>query len=188
MKKFTFFIIAVLACSTAFGANLIKNGDFAAVNPDGTPANWSVWPKKLADGVKVEVDKNSGHNDDQSVAITNPEKKYYTRIDQLHIPCKPNTKYIFRAYIKGMNLEHSKKCGGARIFIGANGDVNKAVALSGPGTVRAKLKAADPWSFDWTKYEMTFNSRKNKELGLTIYLHFTKGTIWIDDIELIEVK
>ena len=65
---------------------------------------------------------------------------------------------------------------------------NKTVALTGPGTVRAKLKAADPWSFDWTKYEVTFNSRKNKELGLTIYLHFTKGTIWIDDVELIEVK
>lgn len=188
MKKISLFVVAVLAFSTVFGANLIKNGDFSKVNADGTPADWTVWPKKLAKGVKVEVDKNTGHNDDQSVAITNPEKKYYTRIDQLKIPCKPNTKYVLRAYIKGMNLEHSKKCGSARIFLGADGDVNKTVALTGPGTVRAKLKAADPWSFDWTKYEVTVNSRKNKELGLTIYLHFTKGTIWIDDVELIEVK
>lgn len=188
MKKISLFIVAVFAFSAAFGANLIKNGDFAKVNTDGTPANWSVWPKKLAKGVKVEVDKNTGHNDDQSVAITNPEKKYYTRIDQLHIPCKPNTKYTFRAYVKGMNLEHSKKCGSVRMFIGANGDVNKTVALTGPGTVRAKLKPADPWSFDWTKYETTFKSGKNTELGLTIYLHFTKGTVWIDDVELVEAK
>ena len=182
MKKTLIFICAILSVSTVFGANLIKNGDFAEVNADGTPANWTVWPKKLANGVKVEIDKNTGHNDDQSVAITNPEKKYYTRIDQL------KTKYILRAYVKGMNLEHSKKCGGARIFVGAKGDVNAPVTLMGPGPSRTKMKAVDPWSFDWTKFETTFNSKNNTELGLTIYLHFTKGTIWIDDVELIEAK
>ena len=188
MKKILIFICAILSISTVFAENLIKNGDFSKVNADGTAADWTVWPQKLAAGVKVEIDKNTGHNDDQSIAITNSEKKYYTRIDQLHIPCKPNTKYIFRAYVKGLNLEHSKKCGGARIFIGAKGDVNQAVALTGPGTVRAKLNPADPWSFDWTKYETTFNSRSNTELGLTVYLHFTKGTIWLDDVEIIEAK
>lgn len=188
MKKISFLICAILSISTLYGANLIKNGDFSKVNADGTPADWTIWPKKLAKDVKVEVDKNTGHNDDQSVAITNPHKKYYTRIDQLHIPCKPNTRYVFRAYVKGLNLEHSAKSNSVRMFIGANGDVNRTVTLTGPGTVRGKLKPADPWSFDWTKYEVTFNSRKNKELGLTIYLHFTKGTVWIDDVELIEVK
>ena len=188
MKKTLIFICAILSVSTVFGVNLIKNGDFAEVNADGTPANWTVWPGKLANGVKVEIDKNTGHNDDQSVAITNPEKKYYTRIDQLKIPCKPKTKYILRAYVKGMNLEHSKKCGGARIFVGAKGDVNMPVTLIGPGPSRTKMKAVDPWSFDWTKFETTFNSKNNTELGLTIYLHFTKGTIWIDDVELIEAK
>ena len=34
----------------------------------------------------------------------------------------------------------------------------------------------------------TFNSHKNTKVGLTIYLHFTQGTIWVDDVELIEVK
>ena len=188
MKKTLIFICAIFSISTVFGANIIKNGDFSKVDTNGKIADWTVWPKQLANGVKVEIDKNTGHNDDQSVAIINPEKKYYTRIDQLHIPCKPKTKYIIRAYVKGMNLEHSKKCGGARIFVGAKGDVNMPVTLMGPGPSRTKMKAVDPWSFDWTKFETTFNSKNNTELGLTIYLHFTKGTIWIDDVELIEAK
>ena len=188
MKKS--FILAILALSSAVycAENLIKNGDFSKVTADGKAESWTVWPGKLAAGVKVEVDKNTGHNDDQSIAITNPAKKNYTRIDQLNIPVKPNTKYIFRAFIKGMNLEHSKKCGSARIFIGANGKVDTPLALTGPGLQRAKMNAVDPWSFGWTEFKTTFNSKKNTEIGLTIYLHFTKGTIWVDDVELIEVK
>lgn len=188
MKKFILFAIAALCVASVSAENLIKNGDFSKVTADGKPVDWTIWPAKLATGVKVEVDKNTGHNDDQSVAITNPEKKYYTRIDQLDIPVKPNTKYMFKAYIKGMNLEHSKKCGSARVFIGADGKVNAMLALTGPGLERGKLKAVDPWSFDWKEYKTTFNSKKNTKVGLTIYLHFTKGTIWIDDVELIEVK
>ena len=189
MKKIFFLICVVWAAATVSAAdNLIKNGDFAKVTADGKAESWTVWPGKLAAGVKVEVDKNTGHNDDQSIAITNPAKKYYTRIDQLNIPVKPNTKYMFRAFIKGMNLEHSKKCGSARIFIGANGKVDSPLTLTGPGLQRAKMKAVDPWSFDWTEFKATFNSKKNTEIGLTIYLHFTKGTIWVDDVELIEVK
>ena len=189
MKKIFFLICVVWAAATVSAAdNLIKNGDFAKVTADGKAESWTVWPGKLAAGVKVEVDKNTGHNDDQSIAITNSAKKNYTRIDQLNIPVKPNTKYIFRAFIKGMNLEHSKKCGSARIFIGANGKVDSPLTLTGPGLCRDKMKAVDPWSFDWTEFKTTFNSKKNTEIGLTIYLHFTKGTIWVDDVELIEVK
>lgn len=189
MKKIVFFAVCALSSLLLAGAeNLIKNGDFAKVAADGKPADWTVWPKKLAPGVKVEVDKNSGHNDDQSVAITNPAKKYYTRVDQLNIPVKPNTKYQFKVWIKGMNLEHSKKCGSARVFIGANGSVDSPVALTGPGLRRAQMKAVDPWSFDWTEFTVTFNSKKNTAIGLSIYLHFTQGTIWVDDVELVEVK
>ena len=185
---FILFAVAALSGASVLAENLIKNGDFSQIAADGKPANWTIWPAKLATGVKVEVDKNTGHNDDQSVAITNPAKKYYTRIDQLNIPVKPNTKYMIRAYIKGMNLEHSKKCGSARIFVGADGIVNKTIAIAGPGIERAKMKAVDPWSFDWTEFKTTFNSRKNTKVGLTIYLHFTQGTIWVDDVELVEVK
>ena len=189
MKKFLLFTCAILSAAAVSAAdNLIKNGDFAKVTADGKAESWTIWPAKLAAGVKVEVDKNLGHNDDQSIAITNPEKKNYTRIDQLNIPVKPNTKYMFRAFIKGMNLEHSAKCGSARIFIGANGKVNAPITLTGPGLQRAKMKAVDPWSFDWTEFKTTFNSKNNTQVGITIYLHFTKGTIWVDDVELIEVK
>ena len=188
MKKS--FILAILALSSAVycAENLIKNGDFSKVTADGKAESWTIWPAKLATGVKVEVDKNTGHNDEQSIVITNPSKKNYTRIDQLNIPVKPNTKYMFRAFVKGFNLEHSKKCGSARIFIGANGKVDSPLTLTGPGLCRDKMKAVDPWSFDWTEFKATFNSKKNTEIGLTIYLHFTKGTIWVDDVELIEVK
>ena len=74
------------------------------------------------------------------------------------------------------------------LFIGANGKVDTPLALTGPGLQRAKMNAVDPWSFGWTEFKTTFNSKKNTEIGLTIYLHFTKGTIWVDDVELIEVK
>ena len=43
------------------------------------------------------------------------------------------------------------------------------------------------FSFPWKYYESrVFNSGDSKELGVTLYLHNSSGTVWFDDVEIVE--
>ena len=88
MKKFI--ILTVIFITAGLCAqNLIKNGGFQEKNPDGSIKNWTVYPKVLKGGVEVGIDTTNSRSGGQSVRIYNPRDIYYTRVDQLRIPCKP---------------------------------------------------------------------------------------------------
>ena len=185
MKKTLALCTMMIFCALS-GANIIKNGSFTEVNPDGMPANWKPWPAKRAAEVVIKIDNTNSKSGGQSIMIRNPHEKYYTRIDQLHIPCKPHTKYVARFWAKGKDLATSKR-GGARMFIGPHGDLNRPIVQLGPGIELLKKDVPNPWSFNWTLFESNvFGSGNSKELGVTLYLSNASGTIWFDDVEIIE--
>ena len=184
MKKFI--ILTVIFITAGLCAqNLIKNGGFQEKNPDGSIKNWTVYPKVLKGGVEVSIDTTNSRSGGQSVRIYNPRDIYYTRVDQLRIPCKPHTKYIVKAYAKCQDINSSRK-GGARIFVGP-AKLEYPIVQFGPQFLQWQKKLQYPYSFNWTKFESTvFNSGKYSELSITLYLRNASGTIWFDDIELVE--
>ena len=173
-------------CVFSFGANILKNGEFIEKNADGFATDWTIWPKKKSDAVTVRVDNTNSKSGGQSVCITHPAEKYYTRIDQLHVPCKPHTKYVARFWSKGQNIKTTLK-GGARMFIGPDGDLSRPIIQFGPGIEFLRDNAQHPQNYPWTLYESNvFNSGNSKELGITLYFRHASGTVWFDNVEIEE--
>ncbi len=183
-----FILLAV--CSGCFtmlpGANILKNGELIEKDASGLVKDWQIWPKKLSDKVSIRLDNTNSKTGGQSVVINHLDEHRYTRIDQLNIPCKPHTKYVARFWAKGQNINTTQK-GGARMFIGPNGGLNRPIVQFGPGLEMMKKNISLPWTFGWTLYESNvFSSGNSKELGVTVYFRNASGTIWFDDIEIVE--
>ncbi len=170
---------AVTLIPAVNGANLLKNGAFEESTPEGKIAVWKNWPARINANASITLDENGRSG--KAVKLEHKKPYLYTRIDQLHVPCKPNTKYIARFYVKGENLL-SKKSGRIRMFVGPNGDVNSALVTFG-----TPVSVDEPMNFDWKLFESSpFSSGKSNELGITLFLYNASGTVWFDDVEIIE--
>ena len=168
------------------GQNLIRNGDFTEAGTEGRIPHWTIWFDKPGPDSSVSLDTTNSRTGGVSLAIMHREEKLYTRIEQLHIPCKPHTSYVARFYVKGQNLRTSCK-GGVRMFIGPHGDILRPICQFGPGLEHFKREVPNPWTFDWTLYESpVFGSGDSSELGVTLFLRFASGTVWFDNVELYE--
>lgn len=183
------FILPVLltgCCFVSFGANILKNGEIIEKDGSGFAAHWQIWPARRSGQVKVQLDNTNSKTGGQSVVITHKDEHRYTRIDQLRVPCKPRTKYVARFWAKGQNITTTQK-GGARMFIGPHGNLNRPIIQFGPGLEQFKKNIPSPWTFPWTLFESNvFGSGDSNELGVTLYFRNASGTIWFDDIEIVE--
>lgn len=185
-SKFILTLTVMVFCALSFGANIIKNGNFIEKDADGFAAGWKIWTLKKNSGATVRLDNTNSKSGGQSICITNPNENCYTRIDQLHIPCKPSTKYVARFWAKGQNVMTTKK-GGARMFIGPHGDLSRPILQIGPGLDLFKKNIKFPWTHGWTLYESNvFSSGNSKELGVTLYFRNASGTVWFDNVEIVE--
>lgn len=175
-----------LTVSALHGGNLIRNGIFTEKTPDGKIAGWEIWPAKLSPAAEVALDTTVSMSGGQSVRITQKRHDLYSRIHQLHVPCKPHTRYIARFYARGLDI-HTEKRGGARMFIGPYGDLSRPLVSFGPGVEQFSAPVPDYWTFGWKLYESAvFNSGDSKELGVTLYLLNASGTVWFDNVEIYE--
>ena len=186
MKKTLFYLSAFLLLFEVQCGNIIQNGSFIRTDSKGNPLNWSYYPVKRKKSVRIVLDNTNSKSGGQSICITNPDEKCYTRIDQLNVPCKPHTKYVASFWCKGQNIATSLR-GGARMFIGPDGKLNRPIASFGPGLEQFKRSVPNPWTFGWTKYESpVFNSGKSTAFGVTLFLHKASGTVWFDNVEIRE--
>ena len=181
-----FIFVCCFSALTGFCQNLIQNGCFTEKGAAGVIPHWTIWPAQLNPQASVKLDTTNSRSGGVSVEITNGNEKLFTRIDQLHIPCKPHTRYIARFYAKGQDLRTSNK-GGVRMFIGPHGDLMRPICQFGPGLEHFKREVPNPWTFGWTLYESPiFNSDDSRELGVSLYLRLAAGTVWIDNVEIYE--
>ena len=187
MKKIILFlaVLLFLFAETAAG-NIIQNGSFIQKDSKGQPLHWTPAPAVRKKSVFVGIDNTNSKSGGQSLCIKNPDEKCYTRVEQLNVPCKPHTKYIASFWCKGDNIATTQR-GGARMFIGPDGKLNRPIVSFGPGLEQFKRTVPNPWTFGWTKYESpVFSSGKSKALGVTLFLHKASGTVWFDNVEIRE--
>ncbi len=179
-----FVVICLLAVSLS-AQNLIKNGNFAKRTADGKPADWVVWPPKLANGASVELDTTMSASAGCSVRIMHNRIDMYSRVEQV-VPCKPHTEYI--AYFKSMGKEINSPHGGVvRMFIGSHGTLDRALTTFGPAFEYYKLERPANWNYPWKRYESNvFSSGDSDAFGICLYLNNASGIAWIDDVELYE--
>jgi hypothetical protein len=183
IKSKSFLVAALLITGVfLFGQNVLKNGDFLKVGKNNLPADWETWPNPLPKGSIITVDTTNSYTGGKSVRIHN-NRVVYTRIQQLNVKVKPHTWYLVSYYIKTENLTNING-GGPRIYIGPNGGLQYALTTFGPGINPEKKRN---WSFHWRKYSRRLNTGKNKEIGVTLYVHNATGTVWFDNVQIIEI-
>ena len=186
MKKAIILLTLLLSLAEVTAENLIQNGSFIQKDANNMPLQWKPALSVRKKTVFVGLDNTNSKSGGQSLCIKNPDDKCYTRVEQLDVPCKPHTKYIASFWCKGENIATSQR-GGARMFIGPDGKLNRPIASFGPGLELFKRTVPNPWTFGWTKYESpVFSSGKSKSLGVTLFLNKASGTVWFDNVEIRE--
>ena len=179
------FITSFFAATLIFGQNLIKNGNFAKLNEDGSVADWIIWPSPLPKGATIEPDTTTSASAGRSIRIAHANDSFYSRVEQV-VPCKPHTNYIafFKSRGENMNAPHG---GVVKMYIGGHGNLDRALTAFGPAFDYYKLNYPKDWRYPWTKYESkVFSSGDSDSFGVCVYLHQTSGIAWIDDVELYE--
>ncbi len=201
MKKSIFLLSAAagLSLSAADPVNLLDNGGLENWKTLTTPPRMILLKDNLApdmgtqgglEGERPNEPMATGERDETvkrsgkySLKITNPSFDNITKVLQYNIPVEGNTKYIFRCYVKGQGIDRNqgKSIG---VWAGFNAGPDKTFWSDNKGTLFAPKFEGD---FDWQKVEVEVTTRENDNRGMIqVQLRNAKGTLWIDDLELIE--
>ncbi|NLF17729.1 MAG: DUF4091 domain-containing protein [Lentisphaerae bacterium] len=166
------------AVGSAATLNLVRNGSFEETDAAGWAVGWAPWPETLAPGASVSIDENIAHTGRRSLRITHRDRSAYSRADQV-VPVTPGRQVMISCWIRAADLEPVSPAGGVRLFIGRDGSGNPFRSLA-PVQTRG--------SFPWTRCEIgPVAVGDQTRLAFLPYLHQTSGTVWYDDIEMVEV-
>lgn len=171
MRHIIFILIAVH--SSMLIGNALKNGDF-----ENELEGWDIWPETLLHGASLNSDSAISWQGANSLRIQHKQYQY-SRAQQLNVKVKPHTRYMLTFSARGQDIKIAPTGAGALVFVGYGGQVDKTFFAVGPGKKSG--------TFNWTSYKYgPFDTKNQTKLGVTAYLHMATGTVWFDDIKLIE--
>ena len=170
-----FVLMAPMAAAQAPPALLVNPG-FEQVDDEGWAVGWERWPAASPEPGAVSVDANMPFRGARALRLHHENPGSYTRAQQV-IAVEPNQRYYFRVRMKGEGIIRAEGVGsmGCRMYIEGLGGRDYATKT-------------DKGSFDWK--EMTVEPLKSGGGGrITVmcYLHLSTGTVWYDDVEVIQV-
>lgn len=164
--------------------NLISGADFE------TNGNWNA-VGFIGEELTVCEDLNNAHNGSRALRFKGEgltgKKKYIFRLK-----IEPNTKYMFSAWVKGINIS-SSNCGDATFGItdAASGEflIGDPVAPD-PGCILDSTAERQlvPTAYDneWHLRGIEFNSGSRTEIGIAVY--GSNSEIYLDELVLCKVK
>ncbi|MBL8993396.1 MAG: carbohydrate binding domain-containing protein, partial [Spirochaetia bacterium] len=153
----------------------IPNAGFEK-NDGKLPAEWAVTTAKGEDD-PIRIDNAESHSGKCSALIRHRSTESYS-LFRLKFPVKPDTEYTASVWVKADSVAQATSgvSGGIRLFIeGASGSTLAATPT-------------EKGSFGWKRISVTFSSGKFSELPILLYLHRASGSVWFDDLELVEGK
>ena len=159
------------------GQNLIANSGFDEAVSDGIPTGWEIQTAR-SEIARVSVDTTNSTTGRQSIRIDH-RQPFYTRIEQLNIKVKPRTDYLVRFDCKVQNIRESTGSRGASLFIGNNGTLMSLLSR-----IQAESQPATP---GWHTYSRVINTGSNQEIGICLTLHNAAGSVWFDNIQIMEM-
>lgn len=119
IKKRCFLLFVLMLLTFSAAAELIKNGSFMTVKPDGTPADWNIQIWRKPDAVKWSLEKSVGDEPAKSLALKSSDVNgCIVAIQKLDL--KPNTTYIYSFYCRGENVKADKSYDGGSVVIENN--------------------------------------------------------------------
>ncbi len=168
MKRI-FFLFSVFAALTLPGANLIRNGSFEQVRPDGTPDGWNVYNQNNAEATMTASGRFAADGK-KSLRVTNKTPitaNVYGAMSQ-GVPVQADTRYRISLMAKGGQLNTLQ------------------FALGKKWDIRLPLNELTD---EWALYSFEFTPRQdqlhdNGDLHLVLLCEGVTEETWIDDIQL----
>jgi len=149
--------------------NLLKNGNFEEVQ-NGKPVAWAFAYRLGDEKEALSLDEHDPHEGKYSARIVHNNQDSYNTISQ-SLKVEPGQDYVLTAYVRAENIKAKAGGIGARVFVGDE----KGNTLAA-GIVSAHGK--------WHLVTVKFNSKTNKNVGISLYLHQASGKVWFDDVKL----
>ncbi len=125
----------------------------------------------------VFVDNTVSHTGKASLCIRHKSAESYSRA-ACTVMLKPDTEYTASVWIKMAKVVPSAKgdsCA-ARLYVCNDSGGELGVSPLAQGTS------------GWKQVSVTFNSGKCTTVPVLLYLHNASGTVWFDDVEIVEGK
>ena len=159
-----------------FAGNLVKNGDFTAVDSKNQFSSWSPQSWGPPTG-KIFPDRETFAGEAPSLCIENTLEKQQTFLAQA-VKLNPNTEYKISYFIKGENIKGNQPfCGGAVYLL----DKGNSLFSMGTGLYRHATG-----TFDWKRVEHTFRTKalQAEKVELLFSLRSVTGKVWFDDVRI----
>ncbi len=172
MRLFIALICAFV--TTAAAAQDLANPGFEQLGDGGFAAGWERWPAKSPEPGAVSIDPAVARSGERSLRLHHDRANTYTRGQQV-VQVEPNQRYYFRVWMKGEQVTPADGAGsmGARMYIEGIGGRDHATPRQ-TGT------------FGWKELTLgPLASGKGGTITVMCYLHFSTGTVWFDDVQVI---
>lgn len=172
------FIITVLPCA-AYSQNLVENGGFEQIGTNNLPEGWKV---NIARNTEAEVtlDENEKHAGNRSLKIyvAPPGGRVVVYIDEsISGSVTPGTTYESTVWVKAENVDFNRFTQAPVVRVNYR---PQRVRPGGVIDLIAKTKGTTGWLELKTDVPPALaNSRR-----IHVDIIMTKGTLWVDDIEV----
>ncbi len=166
-------LVLMVAAPGAAQDNLVVNPGFEQVDDAGWAEGWSIWPPELEAGASVTIDDEVAHTGSRSLRISHTSPRLYSRAQQ-RIAVKPGATYLFTFFVRTDKVQLGDGSQGARLYVEkSTGD---------------RASALQQGTMPWTPVRLGPIEVGNASfVTLMCYLHRASGTVWFDDISMIEV-
>jgi len=153
--------------------NLCPNPGFEAVDDAGWAEGWTIWPEALDEGASVAIDDQVAHSGERSLRISHEGDRAYSRA-QRRIEVTPGVSYLFTFFVRTQDVEPATGAMGARLYIEKSSGDRASTRQQG--------------TMPWTPIRVgPIEVGDASFVTLMCYLHQSSGTVWFDDISVLEV-
>ena len=180
-------LLALAFCSVPgaaeeVAANLLPNPGFEIDRDgDGLPDGWAVKGAKGEEGKPVRVVGDEKRTAERSLLIRHTSENSYSKM-RTSVAVKPDTPHVASCWFRvapGEELQRGvEQSHGAKLLV-------FGLAAQAPELLGAS-KGVFSTRGEWVRSAVRFNSRHHERLMVMVYLHNAKGSVWVDDVELIE--
>ncbi len=144
-------------------ANLLPNGGFEQIDTDNNPVGWTI-------AKPIALDREVKRSAAASMRITS-ESRSINNINKVSVQLKPNTSYTLIAWAKTDNVSGAP---GAQVYPYDFEGASSGNMMTWTGTE------------DWKEQRLVLQTGDDGEGRINLRMYGASGTVWFDDVRLLE--
>ena len=169
--------------ATVSTGDLVPNPSFENdANADGRPDEWRCQPAAAEADTAMRLDSQTAHTGQRSLRFRHGADTSYSKLSRGSLAVRRDADYTASCWVKVADDDPVRagieEAGRAKLLI-----------VSGTGPTQRTLSSTRSMSStdgEWHRATATFNTGGSDHVIILFYLHKATGTVWVDDVELVE--